>query len=345
MKYKDLLEYIGREEEPVSYMPGTDLESVEPSRESMIVDALIYSLIWDKDENYREAELRLTGDIKKEILSIMEDRHFKDINEAKDIYLKSFKNKKYETVGELPGVQKFVESALQRAEHYVDAREPILRAKLLPYIEFMLIAGMRAKSLVCVWLRATGYGFSVEPFLWGKGKSYGREDIIDFPYKSVSEMPKKDKEAFQKTALDVYYELISYVGFVRVIQFEKLRHTSGGILPSFEALNNTKQYPKEGLSKEELIELHRSIYEEEHEIENASGDEIYSSLFDSWETEIEHFLPILFYRYEEALYYALKYVGSEYIDYIESLDVAEDWNFLASEEGEDHKYENLMDIQ
>lgn len=318
-EYRELIKSDNPDE--VKYVKGTDLESVEPTYAEKIINYTCFCLTRVGAEGYNDTEELKAGNIFKRLNAIMEKGELDSMDEAYERFKRQTKDAPlfekwgYSSVDEL--LERNFKVFFDKAEGFVATREENFNRAILPYIQDMLIAGMRAKLLACVWIRLEGYGFSVSPFAWEKGKSYVREDLKDFPYKSVSEMPEKDRKAFESLSLDVLYEISSHV--VSYGCTRKAKRKDPGE-PESEILLG-EPYPKEGLEEAELVALHR--YEDN---KDASDDEIYSSLFDSWETEPELYLPILYNRYDEALYYALKYSGNEYKRYIESLNVEADWN-------------------
>lgn len=342
-----------RSGEEIKYVKGTEIESVEPERFEKLNHYGWYDYTINQDRNASERRQRRVFRLWEKIDSAMRSGKFRSTLEAIE-YLKKkeesekgkapiYKQLGYETVED--AMEDIFGEAYSRADNFIDTREEQFQKALLPYIEAMLIAGMRAKLLACVWIRLELYGFSVAPYNWDTKESFGREDLNVFPYTSVSEMPKKDREAFEKVSLDVLYEIESHGSFYQLSrtstykkwQAEKLNIKSEGGEPEEEGDKRSyfKPYPKDGLSKKELVLLHR-----DEDNKDASEDEIYSSLFDSWETEPEVYLPILYFRYDEALYYALKYSGDEYKRYIESLNVEEDFDY--GTEDESLLYRNIM---
>ena len=330
---KTLLDY--EEPEKVQYVPGTKIESVDADREKLIYWSSRYTFVISQDE----IALSLSGANKKvfnaRLLECFKDTdnpkralyNLADKLEKEPIY-KSFGNT-LEEAGEA-----FSRPIFEKAEYFVDMREPAICKYMLPYISDMLIAGMRAKYLVACWIRANLYGFSVEPFAWKEGKTYGREEAVDFPYRSVSDMPKKDKEAFEKLVLDVY----------RIIQrtsFDYLYHELGKPASSSElsAVQNGepaiafKPYPKDGLEKAKYLDFLKDTWQ----YEGKTDEEILDDNLQYWYGEIAYYLPVLIHRYDEAIYYALKYVGDEYKDYLASLNVEEDWNAVS-----ELKYNDIM---
>ena len=148
------------------------------------------------------------------------------------------------------------------------------------------------------------YGFSVEPY-----DKDGKE--VAFPYSSVSAMKKKDGKAFRLLVLDYYAELETTGSVYHAREAWREEDENGKLDLSF------RPYPKDGFTAEEIASQHSYKGEEPIKPEE---------LYESWEWDIELYLPFLVYRFEESLYFALKYPGNEYKRHIESLNFREDWD-------------------
>lgn len=309
MNYEEFIEYVRR----IAYVPGTEVESEEFTEEEFIMHAMSYAYVINAKENESDAQERAEGKIAIALRELLSTGKYESKKDALLELVKRFEQEKTE-YDSCTKTRRELLPAFNRAEHFLSSRELILRKAFLPYLEAMLIAGLKAKKITHVWTRASFYGFSSEPFDWSKGERFFREDMKDFPYSSMKEMKEKDREAFEKVATDVYYSLF-FSGACR--QIKKTRTTEGvPFIPS----------PKEGYSFQELADLHR-----DGEEDTRTDEQIVEDLYQYWDTETDALLPILLFRLEEAIYYALKFHGDEYKKYLESLNVAEDFALMTNE--------------
>lgn len=275
-------------------------ESVVSSREDKIDSYAFYSLVINATENAKELEALKEGKVHKKVREKLKSGKYKGEKEAllslleeyekAPIYAKSGYNSPEEAIDSLKSV------VFGKAASFVDTREPLLCSAILPYIEELLLAGMRAKICICTWWRAVNYGFSIEPYNDKKKPTKHEDgeyyDIVDLPYRSLNDMSETDRKAFKRTALDMYYELETLASYYHAS--EKMRPTK---YESEEVDLSFKPYPIDGFKASELAEQHEVTRDE---------------LYESWEFEIELYFPFLVYRFDEAVYYALKYKGNEY---------------------------------
>ena len=307
-------------------------ESVIPTREEQLSDLTVYSLFIKQDEFFSDLEELRTGRLYRRLMDALKSGRYADVKEAVEACLKDEDKPLYVRYGDsvddaLEKIQKLLE---RRAENFLETKEASFRSAFLPYLESVLLVGMRAKVLVNTWWRLVNYGFSVQPWDEDKPETWEKDgetyySVSDFPYSSVSEMTKKDKEAFRQIVLDVYYVIESTCTSYHCK--EKKR----------EDVEDTsfRPYPKDGFSASELAKDWN--YETEDE------------LYESWEHEPELYLSFALFRFDEALYYAFQYAGGEYREYLSSLNVAEDWNYAfkcSNVDGYgDLTYNNVMKIK
>lgn len=301
---------MAKKKQEAELTPAYENESVIPTREERIADFSIYSLFAQPDEFSNGMDGLRSRRLYCRLMETLKSGRYEDEKDAIDASFSDEGRPLYERYGDSPddALAKIRELTEKPAEVFLDKKEASFRSAFLPYLESVLIAGMRAKVLVNTWWRLVNYGFSAQPFDETKEPDLTGEDgakyysVSDFPYRSVSEMPAKDKEAFRQVTLDVYYVLESICS---------LYHTTEPARADEED-NTFRPYPKEGYSMEKLAK--------DWEYETPG------ELYDSWEHEPELYLSFALYRFDEALYYAFKYVGNEYKEYLSSLNVAEDWN-------------------
>lgn len=199
---------------------------------------------------------------------------------------------------------------LRRAEEFITNRYPSFYSYFLGYLEPLVLVGMRGGWLIGTWWRAVNYGFSVTPTTEDE-----EEKPNAFPYLNVEDMTEGDRRAFRWTVEDVFFNIIGLsLSFYAKARTEDLKEKE---YTAFETGTPLPPYPAEGLTKEELIKRHSTDSDTLTEKE----------LFQSWLYEVELYLPIAVHRLDEALYYATKYSGAEYKEYIKSLNVEEDFNF------------------
>lgn len=188
-----------------------------------------------------------------------------------------------------------------RARSFIAAREPKIRALILPYIEenIALIWGMG--YCYGLWGRALNYGLSVPPYEWQEEAGYNR-------YTPIEKLSKKDREALRLTALDVYYSSLDILSELRKY---------GTRLGSLIEKEKVVLYPKEGYSIEDLAKMHTH---EKLEIRYTEDD-----IRNMWYFDAEVFLPNILNRLDTAIFYGFRYPGNEYEEYLRTLDVKKDW--------------------
>lgn len=283
-------------------------ESVRNEGEDKLNAYTLYAFLILQEEHSRELESQAEGRVYILAQKAVEETGAESLPEALEKVLKDVRDgalyKRYSETpeGALGTLEKVVYSSSQ---HFLDTREESFRLAFLPYIEEVLLAGLRSGILLCSWWRLVNYGFSVEPY------DDSSDEVALFPYRSLSEMKKKDREALRELALDYYSELESGGSCYHALEGMRKADEDGKIDYSFHP------YPKDGYLAEEIARQHSYKDEEELPVEE---------LYKSWEYETELYLPFLVYRFDEALYYAMKYPGKEYLDYIRGLDVREDWD-------------------
>lgn len=281
-------------------------ESVVPTREDSISSFSVYSLLVNPDEYGQELSELADARRYRKVLATVKGGNFETsraFREALSVALSEEDTPLYKRFGDTleEAVAKITRLLEGKAENFLDTREASFRSAFLPYLESVLLAGMRAKILVNTWWRLVNYGFSVQPYDDSEEPGEAGYKLSDFPYVSVSEMPEKDKEAFRQVTLDVYYVMTDICTLFHTT--EKAREDED---------YSFRPYPKEGYTASELAR--KWEYENEDE------------LYESWEHDTELYLGFALFRLDEALYYAFKYKGGEYKEYLSSLNVAEDWN-------------------
>lgn len=192
-----------------------------------------------------------------------------------------------------------------RAEEFITNRYPSLYSYFLGYLEPMVLAGMRSGALLDTWWRAVNYGFSVTPATEDE-----EEKPNAIPYLNVEDMTEDDRRAFRWTVEDIFHTIL-----LACLAFHIAR--KGLTDEEYKSIEegNITFYKKEGYTKAELIEAFysKANYTEED--------------LDCFDFEVRLYLPIAIHRLDEALYYATKYSGAEYKEYIKSLNVEKDFNF------------------
>lgn len=275
------------------------------------------------------------------LFTLNQEKYMEERQEAKDSYyagrlLKKVKEGKAKTVKEallqieaedegLPvyrrfadtideAVDFFAKSYYAPGEHFVDTREPAVRQAYKKYIASTLIVGLRGRWLNGSWWRLADWGFSCTPF-------NEKEESVAFPYRTYEEMEGTDRDAFNML-VEEYYSLCEETIYARMA-LDKIVKAGEDITPEYPT------YPLEGLSVEDILQDYNGRLTEE-------------DLYDSWDAEIMLYAPMLVSRFGEAMYYALKYQGNEYKTYIESLNVAEDWD-NAYKDNPESTYAKIME--
>lgn len=198
-------------------------------------------------------------------------------------------------------------------EHFVATREPAVRKAYSKYIASVLLVGLRGRWLIGGWYRLADWGFSVLPYT-------DKDEEVAFPYKSYEEMEGTDREAFNML-VEEYYSLCEIALYARM----RLNKP----VPAGEDFKlQYPTYPMELQEVEDILQDYETLTED--------------ALKEGWDGEIYLYLPMLISRFGEAMYYALKYTGGEYKDYIESLNVAEDWD-NAYKDNPESTYAKIME--
>ncbi len=277
-------------------------EPVKNEREDKENVYFLYSFLIKAEENVQDIKTLREGRFIQKVDKALQEGKADYLSEAVDFVKKELEGAVYKGLADSPEeAMEALKGVLEPSgRHYLDTREESFCRAFLPYVEGVLLAGLRAGILPLSWWRLVNYGFSVEPF-----DKEGKE--VAFPYRSVSDMKKKkDRDAFRLLVEDYYSELETTGSWY---------HARGGRREGEEDYS-FRPYPKDGFTAEEIAS------------QNSTKDEPIDvdALYESWEWELELFLPFLIFRFEESLYYALKYPGDEYKRHIESLNVREDWD-------------------
>lgn len=318
-------------------------ESVEHTREELENIFHLYALFICSEDINNKLETAREDNFYKCLSRELESGKYSSVSEAADAVIESRKDAIYKRLGDTPeaAISTYKGIIGDIAIRFLDSREPVLRAAFLPYIQKVLIASWRAKISIFTWWRAVNYGLSVEPYDDSKepteldeqsGEKYYK--IAAFPYRTVDEMPKKDKEAFEKVARDVYEEILSHACIFHCWERKDELEQRGADKDTFYL-----PYPIDGYSYSEIAAFHKRD-DKEHEVEDWEKE-----IYESWEYEAELYLPFLISRLDEAIYYAMKYKGDEYKEYLKYLDVAKDWNSHYGEdeyEGASLDYNEIM---
>lgn len=283
-------------------------ESVLYTSEELVDLFMGYYLLLGQEDTV--ADLRRAREAKElklidRIFSSRKNISKEDIKEAVALTTYGEDTPLWERFGDTPeaATQVLASSLTDRAEDFIESRYSLLCSAFLNYLEPMLLVGMRTGLLQNSWWRAYNYGFSVEPYT-----VKGEESTPNaFPYTSVEEMTEADKRAFLWTVEDTLHSIIGRTLIRTLTQPAKEAEEEG---------REIKPYPEQGYKAEEIAR--RASYKD---------DVIQpSELYDSWEWDIELYLPVIINRLDEAIYYAIKYRGAEYKDYIQSLNVEKDYN-------------------
>lgn len=305
----------------------TEVESVVPTREERETTYSLYSFLINAEENQKDFNRRKDARYNIAIWEAIKSGKFESASEAVDYVDSERKGKPlYSNLADSPeeAIDYLKDVVLRRAKGFIESREETLRTSFCTrYLAPLVLAGMRGGFLLCTWWRAVCYGFSVEPCSSSKEK--GKEPAYNaFPYRSLDDMTPDDRRAFLWTVEDVYYsmESLSLLPQLdkKVVDVEELERDGRYFVP----------YPKDGYTKEEIAARH-SDKEQKVEVED---------LYNSWEYEMELYFPIAIHRQDEAIYYALKYCGAEYLEYVKSLNVVEDFDY--GTESETLLYNNIM---
>lgn len=201
-------------------------------------------------------------------------------------------------------------------EHFVATREPAVRQAYSTYIASTLIVALRGRWTINTWWRLADWGFSVLPY-------NEKEEEVAFPYRSYEELEGTDKEAFDMLVEEIY-SLCEDVLFSRLQLDKKLK--------AEEIEDYKPEYPTYPMELQEIDDI-LQVYD---------GKLTEEELLAGWDCDVILYAPMLVSRFGEAMYYALKYKGSEYQEYISSLNVAEDWDKVYRDYPDGH-YAKVME--
>lgn len=218
----------------------------------------------------------------------------------------------------LDGVKRGVRDFLTgKAEIFFNVREPRIKEQLLPYIE---------KNILLQW--ANGIGV----WLWGRASNYGLSYDWEraFYYHSLDSLSKEDREVLKQLASDVYEialdELDTYrtdTAYnpdrldVRKDEYELcLKFWSSLLDDDGHEWESFKEYPFETPTIEEYRKRDKEAPEGEEELEKYLG----------WPYDVIFNLSHVLNRLDKAIYLAFQYSGEEYLDFLKSLNVEEDWD-------------------
>lgn len=244
----------------------------------------------------------------------------KELREAlKAIEAEDEASKVYRRFADMPdeAVDMLAKKYYAPGEHFVATRESAVRQAYSTYIASTLIVALRGRWTINTWWRLADWGFSVLPY-------NEKEEEVAFPYRSYEELTGTDKEAFDML-VEEYYSLCETNLYAQMGLEKKA-------LPEEQRADYKPEYPTypiEGYSMEEILQSYEGKLTEE-------------DIREGWDCDILRFLPMLISRFGEAMYYALKYQGSEYKEYIKSLNVAEDWDVVYKDNPED-TYAKIME--
>lgn len=280
-----------------------------------LVDLFIgyYLLLGQEDTvaDLRRARVAKELNIINRLLSSRKNIRISDLKEAVALTTYGEDTPLWERFGDTPkAVSQVIDSSLtERAEDFIESRYPLLCSAFLNYLEPMLLVGMRTGVLQNSWWRASNYGFSVEPYTVKEEESTPNA----FPYTSVEDMTEADKRAFLWTVEDTLHSIMGRT-LISTLFKQIVGDEEDG--EAEEDGREIKPYPEQGYKAEEIA---RRASDKDNVIQP-------SELYDSWEWDIELYLPVIINRLDEAIYYAIKYRGAEYKDYIQSLNVEKDYN-------------------
>ena len=303
-----------------------EVESVVPTPEDRELGYFLLSAIINRQENETEAKDEIERRAFITFLELVSEEGY-DIDKVLE---------KWEARQEAKGEEgrradkrqenedyfsSFKEIAKDKALSFLNSREEKLRSAFCKeYLAPMLLAGMRGGWTVNSWWRAVCYGFSVSPSNWDEVEDKSQTEYYAFPYRSIDEMTEDDRRAFLWVVEDVYYNL-EWVSLGWEVD-ERLKLAEADNEQIQLRFWKLEPYKKEGYEKEEIARRHSSTVQD---------------LYETWEYDMELYLPIAINRLDEARYYALKYKGTEYLDYIKSLNVEEDFDYER-----DEKYSEVM---
>ena len=272
--------------------------------------------ILNEDKYYAERQQAREGYYAGRLLQIMQGGKVKEAKEAiRIIEAEDEASPVYKLYADTPegAMGVFEATYFAPGEHFVATREPAVRKAYSKYIASILLVGMRGRQLIGTWYRLADWGFSVLPY-------NDNDEEIAFPYKSYEEMEGTDKEAF-----DMLVE--EYFSLCEIALYARMRLNKP--VPASEDFKlHYPTYPMALQEIEDILQDYESLTED--------------ALTEGWDGEIYLYLPMLISRFGDTMYYALKYTGSEYKDYVNSLNVAEDWDKIY-EDYPEAQYAKIME--
>lgn len=306
---------------------NSEKKSVIPSLEKRVEIYSLYSYMINPEKWSNELKQREDATTKRRILT-------PDASSFKERLKRAFDDVEKQPVYKRYGDDKeevldfFLSGLQQPAEAFLNQREEKLRTTFCKeYLAPLVLAGMKSGVFVNTWWRAVAcYGFSVEPFT--DSKDGGSTVINAFPYSSLEEMKEGDLTAFSLTVQDVYYAMEA-IAWDR--QANRKAEAEEWLDEAEKRGSYFTYYPKDGLTAEELLQAFTIDGKEDTTVED---------LYSSWYFDIALRCPIAISRQDEAIYYALKYIGDEYKGYIAGLSAEQDFNYGTKDEK--HLYKNIM---
>lgn len=291
-------------------------ESVLYNSEDLVALFMGYYLLLGNDvtrTDLRNAREEYEYKVMEEVFSSCKDVTRSELREAIALTKYSEDAPIYKRYGKTPeeALNVFHSTLSRRAEDFIERRYPTFCSLFLNYLERLVLVGMRTGVLKNSWWRAYNYGFSVEPY------PLKVEDNTPnaFPYTSVEEMTETDKRAYLWTVEDILYSIMGKTLCRTLRQPAKDEKEIDAIVEGKKRA--IEPYPEGGYEAEEIAERASS---KDYTVQ-------VSELYESWEWDMELYLPIAIHRFDEAIYYAIKYAGAEYKEYIKSLNVEEDYNY------------------
>lgn len=277
-------------------------KETDEKKKDELLEAFVYQLVFNIERPRRDAQDYETG-FWRRLLQKYGDKY--------PNILQAVKEYEEKTGGYTLHERSMLAFIVSNYEKYMDTRKPKLRSLFLKYLTDVLLAGLNTTGYIyaLVWYEAMEYGFTPG-------------ELGNFPYKTLEDMPEKDRTAFEKTVEDVF----SAVGLTAssYLLSEKIRYEKEHEDEDEEY--KYSPYPDEGLSREELERYYQ--YKSTDELR---GDGSY---------ELQVFAPFVIAHFLQAMKLAIQYPGKEYEEYIQSLDGAEDFRTFWTQYG-DERYENI----
>lgn len=196
-------------------------------------------------------------------------------------------------------------------DRHISVREPMLREALLPYIEEAVAAAIGAGLAPHIWALATDKGID-EGLYFKDGK---------WLYTAPNDLNEGNRKALRETAEWIYDSALFFLGCRNNDKIKDF--VEAAIL---EEKVDFKPYPLDGGGRDDLASL--------------VGEEFIEHLPSNEDGDLFFFLPFVVSRIDEAVYYSLAYTGDEYLQYINSLSVEQDWDTVNGE-----KYGLFKDIK